>query len=200
MLVLGIAGGVASGKSEVAKIFESLGAARLDADRIGHSVLADPEVKRVLCQRWGQRILDERGNIVRSAIANIVFGDSDRSRSELSFLESLTHPRIDQAIRHGLEELRSQDTIAVVLDAALMFETGWNRLCDYVVFVDVPFETRRRRAEQRGWSGDGLLARERAQMPIEDKKSRCDVVIDNSGSLEQTRQQVASFWRSIFKS
>jgi dephospho-CoA kinase len=199
MLVLGIAGGIASGKSEVGKLFESLGAARIDADQIGHDVLADPDVKEALRGRWGNEILDERGNVVRSKVAPIVFGESEQSRHELKFLESWSHPRIRRVIEQKIEELRRQKVIATVLDAALLFETGWNRLCDHVVFADVPLETRCQRAQRRGWSRDDLLTRERSQMPVDEKKVQCDIVIDNSGTLEQTRQQVLKFWRSIVK-
>ena len=122
MLTLGLVGGVASGKSVVAGCFHDLGAVVLDADRAGHEVLREPDVIAALRGRWGDSILDSKGQISRSAVAKIVFapGNADDKR----FLEQLTHPRIQMRLQQQLAQAQAvpQPPPAIVLDAALLFE------------------------------------------------------------------------------
>jgi dephospho-CoA kinase len=133
MHVLGIVGGVASGKSLVSEQLQSLGAAVLDADKVGHAVLREPKVEAAVRARWGSGVFDESGRINRRAVARIVFAPRPDGPPELSFLEQLTHPRITARLKAELEELRARGNVpAVVLDAALLFRGGWDKLCDRV--------------------------------------------------------------------
>jgi dephospho-CoA kinase len=190
MYVLGVVGGVASGKSAVADAFAQRGAVILDADQVGHEILREPEVIAAFRQRWGDEVIGPDGQIVRREVARRVFGDGDAAAREREFLNSISHPRIRQRLHNRVEAQRALGTQLVVIDAALLFETGWDKLCDGVVFVDAPQEVRRQRALSRGWTAEQFAAREASQWPIKQKKSRANWVIDNSGPLPDLPGQV----------
>ena len=197
MILIGILGGVASGKSEVSSRLRSLGAAVLDADRVGHAVLREAEVKQAVRRRWGETVLDAAGEIDRRRVAEIVFAAAPESRAELTFLEELTHPRIGQRLQEQLAELHREGVRAAVLDAPVMLKAGWDRMCQRIVFVDAPRDVRLARARQRGWTEADFAAREAAQEPLETKRSRADVTIDNSLTRQHLFAQVDRFWQSL---
>lgn len=200
MLVIGLAGGVASGKSLVARCFEHFGATVLDADRVGHEVLREPEVIAAIVLQWGESVVIN-GEIDRSALARIVFDSNQGDTSQLKRLEQITHPRIGQKIRQKLAELKSESETkgskipAVVLDAPVMFKSGWDQLCDKIVFVEAEISLRRQRALERGWSLDELARREAYQTPINEKRQRSTDIIQNSKSKGETFDQVRDLWR-----
>ena len=198
MILIGIVGGIASGKTQVTEKLRQLGATVLDADRIGHEVLDEPEVRAALRARWGDGVCDAHGRVDRRQVASIVFAAPPLGPEELAYLERLTHPLIGQRLRQQLADLacegRSQ---VVVLDAAVMLKAGWGNDCDHILFVDAPRAQRLARARLRGWDEAELAAREAAQLPLAAKRSRADVIIDNSSSLEYTYAQVERFWRSL---
>lgn len=197
MVVIGIVGGVASGKSHVADQFRSLGAEVIDADQLGHEALSDASVIDALRRRWGDDVLDDQGRVNRTEVARRVFPE-DGQREELAFLESVTHPLIRERMLRRLQEIRESDCVpVVVLDAALLMEAGWDRYCDRIVFVDVPAEQRRSRASRRGWQTGEFEARERAQLDLVEKRGRADWAIDNSGTTEHTLAQVQQFWQTL---
>ena len=198
MILIGILGGVASGKSEVSSRLRSLGAAVLDADRVGHAVLREAEVKRAVQRRWGEAVLDAAGEIDRRKVAEIVFAAAPESKAELTFLEELTHPRIGQRLQEQLAELHREGVRAAVLDAPVMLKAGWDRMCQRIIFVDAPRDVRLARARQRGWTEADFAAREAAQEPLETKRSRADVTIDNSLTRQHLFAQVDRFWQSLF--
>ncbi|MBC8352447.1 MAG: dephospho-CoA kinase [Planctomycetes bacterium] len=198
MKIIGILGGVASGKSLVAEQFRHLGAIVLDADQVGHEVLREPEVIQAARGRWGDVILAQDGQINRSEVAKIVFASPPNGPQELAFLEHLTHPRIGARLEHLIEQTRhSGDAKMVVLDAPVMLKAGWNEFCDHILFIDAPRSLRLQRAQDRGWTDANFAARESAQQSLETKRSAADHVIDNSNSADSTRQQVESFWYSL---
>jgi dephospho-CoA kinase len=197
MILIGILGGVASGKSEVSRRLRSLGAAVLDADRVGHAVLREAEVRQAVQRRWGEAVLDAAGEIDRRKVAEIVFAVAPESRAELTFLEQLTHPLIGQRLQEQLAELHREGVRAAVLDAPVMLKAGWDRLCQRIVFVDAPRDVRLARARQRGWTEADFAAREAAQEPLETKRSRADVTLDNSLTRRHLYTQVDRFWRSL---
>jgi dephospho-CoA kinase len=186
--VLGLIGGMGSGKSSVGALLERRGGYLISADELGHEALRQPDLIERVVARFGAAILDERGVVDRRKLGRIVFADP----AELRALEDLVFPYIERRIR---EEIRKAETVPgarfVVLDAAIMLEAGWDQACDAIVFVHVPEAVREERlARQRGWTREDVKARQRAQLPVADKISRADYVLDNSGSTEETAQQI----------
>ncbi len=198
MHVIGVVGGVASGKSLVAEQLRQLGAVVLSADSLGHEVLREPEVKRAIQGRWGSAVFDDQGEVDRAAVADIVFAPTPEASRERAFLEQLTHGRIGRRLQEAIDgHARAGDTNVVVVDAALLFESGWHRLCTKTLFVDAPRLVRLARAKQRGWKEAEFSEREGAQASLDSKRARADVVIDNSGAPEATREQVRQFWQML---
>jgi dephospho-CoA kinase len=195
--VIGLLGGVASGKSFVAEQLKNLGAVVLDADHAGHEVLRETEVKAALRQHWGDRVFGADGEVDRAAVGRIVFADSPSGPPELEFLERVTHPRIAERLRRHMAEASAAGVPAIVLDAAVMLKAGWDRLCDAVWFVDAPHTVRVERARARGWDQEQFAAREAAQESLKEKRRRATDVIDNSGSPDRTAQQVRALWEQV---
>lgn len=193
---IGLVGGVASGKSLVAKMLVDLGAGRLDADGAGHELLAhDAQVRALLSQRWGGEIFAEDGTVDRKAIARRVFGSTPAAAVEREFLESVLHPRIKDHLQARAKVFAASGSPAVVLDAPLLLEAGWGPLCDHVLFIDVSREQRLSRARTRGWSDAEFSSREAAQWPTEKKRQHADFVISNDGTEAELRSAVQKFWQ-----
>lgn len=195
--ILGLLGGVASGKSLVAKQFVELGAGLLDGDRAGHEVLTWPEVKQAVRERFSERVFGADGQIDRRKLAEAVFRPSPEGRQDLIALEQITHPKIGDLLRRQAADLAQHGTRIAVLDAPVMLKAGWDKLCDKIVFIDTPRELRYERARQRGWSQEEFAAREAVQEPVHVKRDRAELVIDNSGTPEATRTQVERLWQSL---
>lgn len=193
--IIGIAGGIASGKSFIAEQLKRKGAAMVSADEAAHEVLKLEEVKRQARQRWGDAIFKSDGEIDRAALGRIVFAASPDGPRQREFLEQLTHPRIGQIIRRRLAALADEPAApAIVLDVPLLFESGWNNFCDKIVFVDAPRSVRESRAALRGWTREEFARREVTQQSPETKREQADVVIDNSTTPESAQAQVDRFW------
>ncbi len=190
--VLGITGGIASGKSQVTEILASHGALVIDADRIGHQVLEDHAVQTLLVRQFGQSVLSqETKSVDRKRVAELVFGDTPHAIQRRRSLEAITHPPIRAGIRQQLDEaLRSATLRWIVLDVPLLLESGWDKSCDAVWFVDAPQDIRLQRVLVRGWTREHFLAREASQWSVDRKRSRATHVISNSGSLEELDEQV----------
>ncbi len=196
--IIGVAGGIASGKSLVTEQLEALGARVIVADAAAHDVLKLEEVKQAARQRWGEAIFGPEGEIERSRLGKIVFAPPPAGPAELEYLEQLVHPPVRQIIRRQIEQLASDPrTRAIVLDVPLLFESGWNEFCDTVIFVDAPREARLVRAAARGWSAEEFDRREAAQLPLDRKRSKSQVVIDNATTKQAAQAQVECFWRSL---
>ena len=196
MRVIGLIGGIASGKSLVARQLVDLGAGWLDADRAGHEVLELADVREAIRQRWGNEVFGADGKLSRPAIGRRVFG-AESATADREFLENVTHPRIGELLGRQAADLEAEGKQVLVLDAPLLIEAGWNEFCDKTVFVDAPREVRLQRARERGWSEAEFDAREAAQTSLDIKRKRADVILDNSGSAEATREQVERLWRSL---
>jgi dephospho-CoA kinase len=197
MKIIGLLGGVASGKSAVAAALARRGAVIFDADRIGHAVLDDPEVRDLLVAQWGSEALGDDGALSRAAIARKVFADTPQAAAARRFLEQTVHPRIRQHIERGIAAL-PPETPAAIIDAPLLIEAGWADSYHLAVFVDCPREQRLARALTRGWTPEAFARREAAQLPIEEKRRASNYVIDNSGALDDLEAEVSRFWREIF--
>ena len=164
----------------------------LDADKIGHAVLDELGTILKVKQEWGDRVIRDN-RVSRKDLAAIVF-DPETGADQLEKLEAMTHPRIRQCLIDRLAVLKSEESRAVVIDAPLLFEAGWDELCDKVVFVECELEIREARALGRGWSREEFRNREASQMSIDEKRRRATDLIDNSGDLEQTRLRVNRVW------
>lgn len=200
MITVGIVGGVASGKSTVAKYLAKLGAVVFDVDGIAHEVLNEPEVIAAARKRWGESVVDDQGALVRRAIAQRVFGDEPQHDAELVFWESQTHPRITDRIRRELKQLADSETGSekvIVLDAAVLLKAGWEDFCDHLLFIDAPQADRLKRALERGWTAEHFADREASQISLEEKRKKSTLVIDNRVPLERTYEQVLNFWKSL---
>jgi len=195
MYTIGILGGIASGKSTVAAELARLGARVLDADRATHLVLGEPEIQQALQQKWGESVLQADGTVDRRHLAQLVFGEGAEAEKNRRELEALLHPRIRSLLLSEREAFASDgQTPAVVLDAPLLLEAGWDTMCDFLLFVDCPLEVRQHRAAQRGWSAEEFSRREAAQMPLDEKRRRATHVLLNSGSETKLRKAVAELW------
>jgi dephospho-CoA kinase len=199
MRIIGITGGVASGKSLAAEQFAALGAGVLDADRAGHEALQLPHVEAAARQRWGDAIFGVDGRIERAKLAQIVFGAEPKAKQERKQLEQLTHPEIGRLLMRQAETFKTSGIKVAVVDAALLCEAGWDEMCEKTVFVDAPRDVRQARALARGWTKEEFAAREDAQDSLQRKRSRADVIIDNSGSAERMQAQIERFWASLFR-
>ncbi len=192
-LVVGLIGGIGSGKSTVAQAFARRGAKVIVGDALGHEALRQPNIKAGLVQHWGPQILDEAGEVSRRKVAAIVFAKTPEARNELRALESLVFPWIERRAR---EEIAAAEARLIVLDAAVMLEAGWNSVCDRLVYVHAPREARLRRlAAGRGWGAKEVEQRESAQLPLTEKATRADDAVDNSGAPEAVQRQVDELLR-----
>ncbi len=194
MHIVGLLGGVASGKSTVSQWFAQQGAGVLNADQAGHEVLRLPEVEAAARLRWGEEIFGPDGHVDRPRLAKIVFAPTPEGTGERRYLEQLTHPAIGRHLEAQARQLAEAGRTMAVLDAALLVEAGWDRLCDKLLFVHASRRQRLARAVGRGWSEEEFAAREGAQESLDLKRARADVVVDNSGSPEETRAQLESLW------
>ena len=191
--VIGLVGGIGSGKSVVGGILAELGCFVSNSDAAAHDCLRDPAVISLLQERWGDRVAVTDGTPDRAAIARIVFNDD----SEREWLESVLHPMINRRRRLEFESL-GDDVSGFVIDAPLLFEAGIDVECDAVFFIDSPLDHRLDRVvTSRSWSKADLLAREARQLPLDQKRDRATHVIPNDGSLEDLRTRVTVAFERI---
>ncbi len=198
LTVVGLLGGVASGKSFIAQALARRGAILLDADKAGHEVLREPEIEAAARSRWGEGIFGPDGHIHRPALGSIVFAPPPDGPRELAYLESLTHPRIGMRLQQQLGTIATKNGASVVvLDAPVMLKAGWNRFCQHLIFVDAPREVRLRRARARGWTEAEFNRRESAQETLEGKRNLADLIIENSGTAEAVSAAVDELWSRL---
>jgi dephospho-CoA kinase len=192
--LIGLVGGIGSGKSLVSSAFADRGGFVITADAFGHEALQQPKILARIAERWKDRAIDEHGNVDRKKLGAIVFA----STVERANLEMLVFPWIENRIRAEIARAQADPKVPfIVLDAAIMLEAGWNKVCSKIVYVHAPRAKRiERLTTLRSWTADDLARRESAQLPLAVKASRADVAVDNSGSAENTRKQVDALLRS----
>ncbi len=187
--VIGLIGGIGSGKSTVARQLVDRGGVLIAGDQLGHEALRQPDIRQQIVQRFGAQIQDERGDIDRKRLGAIVFADQQQRRA----LEAIVFPYIERGVAAGIAAARADPTARfIVLDAAVMLEAGWDRHCSKLIFVDAPPEIRLARLGQRGLQTPDVAARENAQWPLEEKKRRADAVVTNSGPLLQVAAEIGA--------
>jgi dephospho-CoA kinase len=187
--VVGIVGGIGSGKSSLARWVATRhsGVTLIDGDHLGHEVLENPDVQHAIRTRFGDQVFDKQGAVDRKSLGRIVFGPEQEQQRARRDLEQIVHPRIRELIQTRISEAADAGQTVVLVDAAVLFEAGWNDLCDAVVFVEVPREERLKRlSEKRGWDRASVEAREASQATLESKTERAQFVVDNARSIDES--------------
>lgn len=195
MYVIGLTGGIASGKSTVSKMLKELGAFIVDADKLSREItLPRMPAWQEIINRFGRDIVDVNGEINRKRLGQIVFTDS-KARADL---EHITHPRIDAEAMSAIAKAEQSGYDIAVLDAPLLIEVAWYNKVDtvWVVFVDEQIQLSRLTIRDN-LSYNDAVARINSQMPLREKLKYADVVIDNSHTLESTQAQVYKAWHRI---
>jgi dephospho-CoA kinase len=217
-LVVGIVGGIASGKSLVTQLFKESGASVISADLIAHDVLRMPDMVETLVRTFDCKILtdatmNEAGDlrvIDRKKLGSMVFETTTpSSQREAAMqtaatrrkqLESIVHPRIREIARSELEKMKTTgDANYIIIDAPLLIEGGWLPFCDKVVYIDTPEELRMKFAKARGWTEQEWRSRESAQLsPTEKRAHATDVLVNNNGlnSLQQNFLKLLDSWQT----
>jgi len=194
LILVGLTGGLASGKSTVAALLARRGAIVVDADELSRRAVAPgtPGLARIV-EMFGRDVLDSRGGLDRSALAAIVFADEKKRRA----LESIVHPEVFRLLGRVVDGYRATDAI-VVFDAPLIVETGFDRACDLVVVVSSPIEAQVARVGRtRSMSESDARARIASQASQAERERRADVVVRNDGTLEMLEEQVDSLWEEL---
>jgi len=193
MLLVGLTGGIASGKSTVSAMLAERGAEVIDADHIARQVVMPglPAWCKIR-EHFGPGVLHPDGQIDRQALADVVFGD----KTKLALLNEITHPAIFARIADRLEGLYDQDVV-VVLDAALLIEAGLAEGVDVVIVTHSPQEIQLERLAAKGMGARAASDRINAQLAPEKRLARADIVIDNSGSLEKLSRRVDEVWHEL---
>lgn len=188
MLTIGLTGGIASGKSTVAAMFRDLHIPVIDADEIAHRVTAiNGEAYKPIVEAFGRDILDANGAIDRRKLGTIVFDDEQKRKQ----LNAIVHPLVRKHMLQQKEQYAKQGKKVVVLDIPLLFESKLEHLVDRILVVYVDEQTQLHRlCERNGFSVEEARARMKAQMPLEEKKKKADAVIDNNGTIEETKRQL----------
>ena len=197
MLVIGLTGSIGTGKSEVARLLQVLGAVIIDADLVGHEAYKpDTESWREVVNAFGDRILQPNGEIDRRKLGAIVFSDPE----QLARLNGIMHPRMGRMVAEKLDRLRCQGTAVAVVEAALLFEAGWDSLVDEVWVTDSPVDAVIERLQARnGMSAPEVLKRIDSQMDRSARLEQAQVVVDNSAGVAELECKVAGIWESRVK-
>ena len=195
--IIGLTGGIATGKSTAARYLESLGAVQIDADEISHALTADggealPEIR----ETFGDGVFREDGTLDRRALANLVFSDPASRRA----LEGIMHPRVQRTMMSRVDEAAESGARLVFLNVPLLFETGMDALCDETWVVQVKPETQLRRVMERD-SVDEAQAMERigSQMSQEEKAERATVVVNNDHTVERLQNELSGLYHNVLK-
>ena len=192
MLIIGLTGGIGTGKTQVANILEDLGAAIVNADLLGHEVYTpDTDGWREVVDAFGEDVLTPEGEVDRGKLGALVFSDP----KALGRLNAITHPRIYKMVERRIESLRADGRLQAVVEAALLVEANWIPLVNEVWMASAT-EGRvvRRLGARGGLDEEAILARIRSQMPQANRTKYADVVIENNGTLEQLRERVQNLW------
>lgn len=198
MFMVGLTGGIASGKSLVANIFKDLGAHIIDADRIVHQLLEpDQQAWEEVCAHFGKDILLPDKGIDRRKLGELVFNNAEHR----TWLNSCLHPKVFNAYSAQIKHLRDRSPNAIVIfDAALLIETGYSRTMDKIVVVYADQEQQIERLDSRDkYTREQALARIASQMPLAEKRGHADYVINNTGSREDTERQARDIYSRLMR-
>lgn len=195
MLLVGLTGNIASGKSTVARMLAERGATIIDADELAHEAVAPgTPALAAIAARWGAAVLDAQGALDRGLLRGVVFNDPD----QLDALNRIVHPEVERRREAAIAEARARGDRIVICDIPLLFEKKMVEQFDMVVLVDAPRPVRLERVVgQRGVPTAEAMAMIAAQMPSELKRARADLVIHNGGTVEELARQVDAVWTSL---
>ena len=196
MKVIGLTGGIGSGKSTVSQYLAELGATIVDADKVGHEALTRSDVKQDISANFGLEVFGPDGEIDRKKLGPVVFGNPEA----LAKLNHIMHKRMRLMMEDKLAQFRKDGSGVVVLEAAVLLETDadWDKLVDEIwVAVSPEATVIKRMKEQRGMTEEQTMARIRAQMSNEEKIKRASVVINNNGSLDEMKREVKKLWQKL---
>lgn len=204
LVVVGLVGRIAAGKSTVARALAARGAEVIDADRIAHDVLDEPDTRSAVVGRFGAGVLQADGRVDRAALARLVFGAGPEAGTALAALEALVHPRVRERIAAALDRIRDEPATAgdaprvVVLDVPLLVQAGWDAWCDRIVLVECDEQVRRARMAARGWTTGHQAERDaawaRGYRPPPPSKT---TTVDASGDAAYIHEQIDGVWRSM---
>ena len=197
MLVIGLTGGIGTGKSEVSHILQELGAVVIDADRVGHEAYKPrSEIWRAVVHSFGKEILGPSGEIDRKKLGNIIF----RDQSARETLNSIMHSKMADIIGEQIDHYRQEGNEVVVVEAALLMEAGWSSLVGEIwVTSSSEEEIVQRLRDRDGLSEEQIRDRIRSQLPFEERATQAYVVVENSGDKGELREKVESLWSSRVK-
>jgi dephospho-CoA kinase len=195
--LIGIVGGIASGKSTVAREFGKLGCAVIDADEIAHALLEDPSVRDEAVRLLGPCIVGPDGRIDRRTVGQLVFAD----RRKLAALNAIIHPRVLERTEGLIAQYERDDGVAaIVLDVPLLVDVGWGERCDRLLFVDCAWDRRIERAGRHGGlTEQDIKIRENFQISLDEKAKRADNTIDNNSELSTLVRQIKTIFSEITK-
>ena len=192
--IIGILGGIASGKSTVASIFGKSGCKVIDADKIAHKILERKNIKKKIVDLFGPGILNSTGVIDHKKLAGLVFADAAR----LSSINGIIHPLVIKRTEELIARFNSQNQVkAIVLDMPLLVEIGWDKRCDRLIFVDCSEKIRFCRAKKLGYSKKQLKIRENFQISLDNKKALADNAIENNSGFSALVRQIAEILSDI---
>lgn len=193
--IIGILGGIGSGKSTVAGEFGKLGCGVIDADKLAHALLGQDAVREEIVSLFGPEICDSSGNIDRSKLAETVFADAEK----LGMLNKIIHPRVLEQAEELIRQYNGQNDIsAIVLDMPLLTEVGWDKRCDRIVFVECDRPLRAQRAAKAGvFDEKQQEIRENFQNSLDSKVALADNSINNNSGFSELVRQVVKIFSSI---
>jgi len=192
MKVIGLTGGIGSGKTTVSRFLAELGAVVIDADKLGHEVLKDPRVREEIGSVFGKQVLDSKEEVDRKKLAELVFNNTEL----LSKLNQIMKPRLDEMLKTRIDDYRRQGADVVVLEAAVLIEADVRWLVNEIWVTVAPEETILKRLRARtGLTREELLARIRSQLSTTERTRYADVVIDTDCTLEELKAKVRELWR-----
>jgi dephospho-CoA kinase len=192
--IIGILGGICSGKSTVAAKFAKLGCAVIDADQIAKEMLDEPAIQPKIVKLFGEKILDRMGKIDRQKLAKIVFSDP----SQLAALTNIVHPPVLEKTNEMIGTYKKSDVLAIVLDMPLLAEVGWEKRCDKLIFVACEPRIRFERAEKRGLGDENKLKiRENFQISLDKKEEMSDYILHNNSDMSELALQVSRVFNCI---
>lgn len=197
MLTIGLTGGIGSGKSVVADLLRKQGASIIDADRLGHEAYApNSEAWRQVVAAFGDDILTTEGEIDRRKLGSIVFADP----AQLERLNGIMHPLMAEMVEERKAHLAAEGAAVAVVEAAVLFEAGWDTLVDEVWSTHTPADVVVHRLQERnGMTEEEARKRINSQMPAAERNRRSDVVVENAGDLSTLEREVATLWQARVK-